>query len=366
LPKISQIQGIGKSRLELLETVGYLDVESLSQADPEVLWQEIAKANSMLRLMRATPSKDEVEQWVVAARNMLGDENPTDGPAAIPVNHEENPQLQAVMPLAPFAIPLPARVFVENRVRVAEIPPAILLNRHQGDLDIRTDQWVPQTQSASASAKAPRGVPSAGPSQYVILAEQPESKLDIDTSKVRPLASQAGPRRKIAAVQSESEVTENAVDERLNLLRAPRPETNRGRKPESRLYIRGVLHTHPKSIWFGALITLLTGVWLPVSIVSALLLLLSDQLPASFGWVPSWVILFPTILPLVGLGYLVWGVGGSCRICGQKLFLHRPHRKHIKAHHIRFLGYIVPLCFHILLFRWFRCTHCGTPVRLKE
>jgi hypothetical protein len=33
---------------------------------------------------------------------------------------------------------------------------------------------------------------------------------------------------------------------------------------------------------------------------------------------------------------------------------------------VKVIGYIFPLCVHIILFRWFRCTHCGTPIRLKE
>jgi hypothetical protein len=40
--------------------------------------------------------------------------------------------------------------------------------------------------------------------------------------------------------------------------------------------------------------------------------------------------------------------------------------KNRKAHHIPVLGYVFAVAVHIVLFRWFRCTYCGTPVRLKE
>jgi hypothetical protein len=30
------------------------------------------------------------------------------------------------------------------------------------------------------------------------------------------------------------------------------------------------------------------------------------------------------------------------------------------------LGHILPLAAHVLVFRWFRCTFCGTSVRTKE
>ena len=91
-----------------------------------------------------------------------------------------------------------------------------------------------------------------------------------------------------------------------------------------------------------------------------------DEMPDRFGWVPGWLIVFPLLLPLVGICYLIWGLGGSCRVCGQGLFRHSAHLKNKRAHHMPVLGYIFPLCIQILLFHWFRCTHCGTPVRLKE
>ncbi len=112
--------------------------------------------------------------------------------------------------------------------------------------------------------------------------------------------------------------------------------------------------------------TIAVMVLVPLSVISAALLFLSREIPATFGWVPSWLLVFPMVLPLAGIAYLIWGVTGSCRICGQKLFVHRAHLKNSRAHRVRGLGYILPLCFHLLVFRWFRCTHCGTPVRLKE
>jgi hypothetical protein len=104
----------------------------------------------------------------------------------------------------------------------------------------------------------------------------------------------------------------------------------------------------------------------PIGVIAGFLLPLSDLLPLYFGWVPTWFLVFPASLPLVGIAYLIWGMGGSCRICGQKQFLPKVCLKNSKAHHIRGLGHIVPVCIHMLLFKWFRCTYCGTPVRLKK
>jgi hypothetical protein len=72
-------------------------------------------------------------------------------------------------------------------------------------------------------------------------------------------------------------------------------------------------------------------------------------------------------LPVPGAAYLIWAVGdGRCRICNQLLFVPRRVNKNSKAHHAPLLGYIVPTALHLLVFRWFRCTYCGTAVRVKE
>ena len=161
-------------------------------------------------------------------------------------------------------------------------------------------------------------------------------------------------------------VNSTLAEDRVALIRTPRVATNKGRDPRSRWYIRGVLHSHPRSIYLGAVATLLVIIMIPLAMVASALLLASVELPERFGWVPEWLLAVPVALPLFGIAYLIFGLGGSCRICGQKLFTHRSHLKNSKAHHVRGLGYILPLCAQILLFRWFRCTHCGTPVRLKE
>jgi hypothetical protein len=245
---------------------------------------------------------------------------------------------------------MPARLLVENQLGVSDIPAGILLNRYSGDLDVRVDERLPKN-------RQPKPAPSAG---YVQLADASPERIEIDTSRIRSINGMDDALPRMAAVKS------SPANDRVALIRAPRSNTNKGRSPESRWYIRGVLHSHPVSTYFGALVTLLVMVWVPVSIISALLLLASAEKPGMFAWVPPWLLWFPASLPLFGIAWVIWGMNGSCRICGQKLFMHRSHLKNAKAHHVRGFGYIVPLCFQILLFRWFRCTHCGTPVRLKE
>lgn len=353
MDSLNAIPGIGKSSLELLEAAGFLSVDSLANAGVDELAAELERANAMLKILKQTPSRALVESWIKSARDIAGGPVATETVTRMPVDYEKTPQGATMLQAAPFAIPLPARILVAGNVAVSDIPSAILLNRYSGDLDVRTGQRIPETRHPKANHHNNSG-------NYVRLSETSISRLEIDTSRLRSTDEVGELKTRIAAVKA------SPANDRVALIRTPRAETNKGRNPESRRYIRGVLHTHPFSITVGALVTLLTFVATPLAVISALLLLLSGEKPAEFSWVPGWIIVFPLVLPFFGICYVIWGLGGRCRICGQSLFRHRHHLKNPRAHRIPGLGYIIPLCIHILLFRWFRCTHCGTPVRLKE
>lgn len=349
MTNLSSIPGIAKSSLELLEAAGFADAESLAKAGVDELAKELDRANTILKIADRTPARASVRQWIDSARSLTGAVHDAAAAVAMPVNHEKTPQVASMLAHAPFAIPLPARILMEQRLAVGDIPAAILLNRYSGDLEVRIDDLAPLQKSSR---------PAQG-GHHVKIAETSGTRVEMDVSKFKSTDVLAGP-----AARSPAAAANN--DERVALIRGPRPETNKGRRPQSRLYIRGVLHSHPLSLSLGALLTLVLGIMLPVGIVSAGLLLLSAEVPKHFGWVPKWFLAFPASLPLVGLAWLIWGMHGSCRICGQRLFVPRMCLKNSKAHHIRGLGHIIPLCLHILLFKWFRCTYCGTPVRLKK
>jgi hypothetical protein len=352
MTKLSSIQGIGKTSLELLESAGFSHAEALAKTGVDELCKELERANGMLKIAKKTPGRASVEKWVAAARKLTGVEDPLalDGFAS-PVNYETSPHGRSLLGSAPFAIPLPARYLVEQKLTVGDIPSGILFNRYSGDLDIRVEDRMP-----GMPAIKPARQPKA--SHEIRITEPSEGRLDIDLSKVKSTED--------LAVESVLPSTTTNQDERVALIRGPKPETNAGRDPQSRRYIRGVLHGQPYSMRIGAIITLLLVVLLPVGVISAFLLLLSAEVPVHFSWVPKGLLIFPVSLPLIGLAYLIWGINGSCRICGQRQFLPKVCLKNAKAHYIPGLGHIIPLCLHMLLFSWFRCTYCGTPVRLKK
>ena len=345
------IPGIGKTSLELLEAAGFHDAEALAKTGAPELAHELARANSMLKITKRTPGESTIGKWIAAARDIVGIPAEPAEPAAMPVNYEQSPQVIAMLANAPLAIPLPARVLLTHQLGVADIPAAILLNCYSGDLDVRVEQRLP---------KHPPSKPATVSNSYVLLADSGNPRLEIDTSRMRSSDQLA------AAVVHEVNDRPPPQPDRVALIRTPRPSTNEGRDPQSRWYIRGVLHNNTLAIILGAFATLLLMIMMPASMIAAALLLASVQAPEHFSWVPKGLLALPVILPVVGIFYLFFGLGGRCRICGQQLFVHRPHLKNTRAHRIPGLGYILPLCVHILLFRWFRCTHCGTPVRLKE
>jgi len=349
MTNLRSIPGIGKASFELLEAAGFPDAESLAKAGVDELAHELERANRILQISKRAPARGNVAKWIASARDLIGVvENPAVA-VTMPVNHEISPQVVSLLATAPFAIPLPAKFLMEQQLAVGDIPAAILLNRYSGDLEVKIDDRVP-------GLKPARPVVS---SNNVKIAETSGTRMVIDNSRIKSTETLAG-----AAARSSVPTVNH--DDRVALIRGPRVETNKGRDPQSRLYIRGVLHSHPISLSVGAVLTLLLGAMLPLGIISAGLLLLSSEVPVHFGWVPKWLLVFPASLPVLGLAWLIWGMHGSCRICGQKLFVPRMCLKNSKAHHLFGLGHVIPVCLHMLLFRWFRCTYCGTPVRLKK
>ena len=350
MTNLSSIPGIAQSSLELLEAAGFSDLESLAKAGLDELAQELIRANTMLQITDFAPARDSVAGWIAAARGLTGMVQDAEGQVTMPVNHEIMPQVARMLANAPFAIPLPAKVLVEQHLSVGDIPPAIFLNRYSGDLEVRVEDRVPMAKTLRPATQ----------SSHVRIAENSGTRMEFDTSRIKSTDVLAG-----AAPRS---VTADTApkDDRVALIRGPRVGTNLGRDPQSRRFIRGVLHSHPLSLGLGAVVTLLLAFLLPTAIISAGLLLLSDLVPLYFTWVPKWLLGFPLVLPVVGVAWLIWGISGSCRICGQKLFVPRMCLKNSKAHHIRWLGYIIPTAVHLLLFRWFRCIYCGTPVRLQK
>lgn len=359
---LSEIPGIGATSLELLEIAGVHDIEALASSDPDALTTELKKANEVLAIAKRNPSSKQVTKWIGQAREFTGYVMPAEvveesKPTALPVNYEGSEEVAGLLEGAPFAIPLPGRIMMENQIGVSDIPAGLLLNRYSGDLDVRVDSTAPVKSDVTRN-----DVPIRRDNGSLERHETEVQRLHFDASQVKSTSSRLNT---VSRVPSARKMDGHELD-RVSLIRAPLEKTNAGKNPNSRRYVRGVLHTHPYSLRAGAILTLLLLVILPLAIASAFLLLASDQNPEHFGWVPKWILAFPIALPLAGLCYMIWGFNGKCRICTQKLFVPKGSNKHEKSHRFPGLGYVIPLSLHLLVFSWFRCSSCGTPVRLKK
>lgn len=394
MSELLTIEGIASDEVELLEATGWTDLNSVAKANVDVLVREMAKANDMLRIVARVPERKKVERWVDSAAKLVGkprgsrgkkqaEPAPTEAPPVVaeeklepepevipvpvaePVNFEADPEVLVMLAAAPVALPLPARVLAEQGIAPSEIAIAPVLNRAEGDLDVQV--IVPVSEAGEEEAHIPdapavnrRAVASAA---VQIRDSQPAGgRRGIDTARVRTLEEYQGD----APAQRPSASKAGMQDERIALLRSPRPETNKGRNPESKFFIRGVLHDQPLKVWFGGLVAVLLQLCIPLAVVAAPLLILHDEVPAKFSWVPKWIIAFPIAVPILGLFYALVSARAKCRVCAQRIYVPKHCLKNRKAHHLPYLGYIGALALHVITFKWFNCTFCGTSIRIKK
>jgi hypothetical protein len=389
MAKLIDIEGIGPDDAELLEATGWTDAQALANADPARLTREIADANAMLKILPRTPEQRRVERWIAAAGRALGpaarkksraksirepapadlaaeapaprrkrktsaaavsgppiepsvqDELPLAPPplsaadpgedelAAIagPVNFEADPDVAEMLAAAPVALPIPARLLAERGIAPAEIAVAPLLNRALGDLEVRVSVDKPARRDLPDAPAGSRRATSVQVSD----AGFSLGRRGFDPARIRTIEEAQGDAPPVRASSSKA----GMEDDRIALLRSPLEKTNRGRKPSSRFFIRGVLHDRPLRIWFGGLFALLLQLGVPLAIIAAPLLILSDQQPEVFSWVPKWIIAFPLVVPVAGLLYALVSTGAKCRVCAQRIYVPKHCLKNRKAHHRR-------------------------------
>ncbi|PAW68503.1 MAG: hypothetical protein B9S38_11190 [Verrucomicrobiia bacterium Tous-C4TDCM] len=278
-----------------------------------------------------------------------------------PVNFEAEPDVVEMLAVAPFAVPIPARMLAEKGIAPSEIAVAPVLNRAFGDMEVRVVIEKPQRKDLPVGAGGNRRATAISSVQIADVGFS-NGRRGIDTAKVRTTEEAQGdaPPVRVAPVKPGPE------ELRIALLRAPLPETNAGRKPGSPFYIRGVLHDRPYMAWFGGVFLVLLQLCLPLSVIAAPLLILSDQMPEDFAWVPHWIIVFPISLLLLGILYALIGTRAKCRVCAQRMYVPKQCLKNKKAHHLPLFGYVGAVAMHVILFRWFNCTFCGTSIRIKK
>lgn len=418
MAKLTISTDLATEHLDLLEAAGFENDRDLLSATPEAIHRELVKANDILSLAEEAPTIEEVEAWVDSTREggspaarkaakragkrasgkkaakKVGRKPPrkiakqaaeesahepaeapaspadegdpadpkpdrgdvggeTPAPEQTPgelVNFEDDPDVREMLERAPVALPIPNRQLAEVGIRPSEIEVAPVLSRADSDLEVSV--------TVGRKSPEPASMPRRRPSGIVQVADfRAAEKRGIDTSRVRRLED---------AAADQTPVVKPQLDERTRLIRTAREKTNRGKDPNSRRFVRGVLHDRRALVFFGCVIVILFQLSIPLAVIASPLLILSQDPGGSFTWVPVWMIAFPIAVPVLAILYFSVSFRVKCRVCAQRVLTPRQCLKHRKSHHIPLLGHILPLALHVLTFKWFNCTYCGTAVRIKE
>ncbi len=373
MPKLKDISSLPNDATELLEAVGYLDAVDLIEADVDELLEELVKANEKLGIASDTPTEEALKEWQQLVedsgnlpRKEESEEKKTnqesteehassddeksddkdskeddseDDTHAIDddsglVNFEEDPDVQEMLAISPEAIPLDPALIRRNKLAVGDIAEGQLLTQCEGEIEINVV-------TTARRAKAQRRKSDASSTGLMVSRIRSFDQLESGQHHVKPLEKGA-PRDVVA----------------------PSANLNAGLTPDSRRFVRGVMHPDPVKVKVSAFFAVLVQLMLLANFIGIPWLLIHEYFSGEN--MAGWVIGLAVALVLSALCYLFWGISARCRVCGQRQFAPKKCIKNKKAHHIPFIGYIFPTALHAIFFKWFYCTYCGTAVRLKK
>ena len=370
MPQLQSIAALPHDAVDLLEAVGYLDVQELCGAHTQGLIEELIEANKALAIMPKSPTAEQLDDWKKIAREEMGDGNvvplttpnvvdeiesppeleyPIEAEENLPeilalnesddiedlVSFEDDSEVQSMLELSPDAELIPADLIKRNSLAVQDIPVGILLSQCQGD--VKMNVMTPQNRAKNNRHLAERkrsGLMKSRIRSFDEAGTKDHHVKPLDKGKPRDVVTSSG-------------------------------GLNKGLTPQSRRFVRGVLHPDPWRVRVSAFFSLLVQFFLASTFVAVPALILYDLLydaPETMWWVVGIV----CGLMLSSLSFLFWGISARCRVCGQRQFAPKKCLKNKKAHHIALIGYIFPTALHAIFFKWFYCTYCGTAVRLKR
>jgi hypothetical protein len=232
--------------------------------------------------------------------------------------HNENPR--------PQAIPVRRETLRKARIELQDLPAA---KRAEGAWDTEPEsQDAPELVDGKVEEVATESLPHA---------QEPAQR---ESTQRTPAFQQPEPKK-------ESSINRKALE-----------STNRGVSPKSRRFVRGILHPSPSKVILAAIFAILVRLTLVAAVV-LMVLIVFDRVETSLVW---WILAFPA----VAVFHLIFVGQVRCRVCGQKEFVKSGAHKHVKTHHLLFLGPIISTGLHVLLFKWFHCMFCGTAVRIKK
>lgn len=376
---LKQIKGLGKATIELLNTVGVEDVGALAQSDPSSLRGEIQRANGLLKVLKRIPTEKRITSWVEKAQEMAEVIPEVQEVLEVPEESQVPEELEMpTLDALPVAIAMRKEQIINNKIAVQDVPVMDEFVDFKDEIveieEVEIEEIEPEEvelergdfstrkkkkrksrkkrhEQAQASGMAPSGY--SGESSLGARAGK-DPLLKIDPLNMRGEGEGHSPRPVVEPLKRNTG---------FDIRKTASPQLNEGRKLHSRRYIRGVLSPQPKRVRIAALITAITLLLFPASVLAGGLVIFREPLGLENALM---FLIVPVVFLFFAFLYLTIARPMKCRICGQPLLSRKDCFKHVKAHRIPLLGYLLSTSLHILLFHWFRCIYCGTSVRLKE
>ena len=369
---ISKIPGLGKFSIDLLGAVGIENSSQLAQADPDILHLDLTKANNVLVLRESSPSPKEVISWIERAREITGIEG-----SQFDSDLDQLAEIEEML----VAIPVHGRRLAEQGIKVTDVPvmetvvsgmkekktlprtPPITNPKREFRPDADpAEKLVPLRRNVPERPRfskknplaipedVPKGPPASKGNSFAIPEEVPLLQ-DV------PEGPPASKRNSFAISEEKPQIAPLVSKRKQDVRVSVSKGLNAGKKLHSRTFIRGVLNPHIWRMRISSFITLLMFVLMPASLTALGMVMKTKNL---------WWFAVPAVFLVIFFFYLTVASRMKCRVCGQPVFSPKSCRKHIKAHRSRMFGYIIPTSIHMILFHWFRCTYCGTSVRLRK
>lgn len=348
---IHDVENMPPEAIELFEAAGYIDAKKIFDQKVSDITLELVKANNVLEIIGTTPTREMVLQWLQPLEAKYGIALEDDGLKVDPSMLIEPEDIINI----PQSLPISEQYLKKNNIDLSDLPDgdmrftdkeqarAFVTNKKTATLsyDVLTDQSLAVHSEQKEEEKT-------------VLFDKPksirkESKI-LDMSRVL----------KMETFQNEgSHVTPIARSEDVHNIKSVSKETNKGVSPQSKFFVKGVLHKDVSAFKSGCRWFIIVNILIFLSFALTSLVLYDKE---KFSWA-----VWAPMLAVLSI-FLYFGVvqRSKCPVCNQKQFAPKICLKHKEAHHWPIFGYMLPTAIHALLFKWFRCIFCGTSVRLKK
>lgn len=345
--------------LELLEVSGHTDTSTLFEQSFDDIFQELAKANGVLNIVDYEVTDEVVSKWLKPIEEQAGKKLAPQEPSTLPTASSLRIS-SAELVAALAAIPCSEEYVMEHDLKLDELPQGVIyqVSKSSATAATASSRLKSEAKAAFTSNKANKTNSSNHKSPHTTTGETKALYGKESSSVVTPLDKSR--LQSMADYHNEgSHVIVPVTEKENNLTRTTKKDTNKGVKPDSIFFIKGVLHQDITRFKVGSYSLLLVNI-LVVSAIGILALIFVDK---EEYW---WAIFAPALLLPAFFIFFTSVRKSSCPICTQKMYAVKRCLKHRNAHRWPLFGYMLPTSLHALFFKWFRCIYCGTAVRLKE